>query len=67
MKLRMHGESRRQWGLKMDLLAGDGVVEVQKLGVQEVASIAREAREIFKRMAREAVEWIAYQRVADGG
>jgi hypothetical protein len=35
----------------MDLFSGDGVVEFQKLGVQEIASIAGEAGEIFKRLA----------------
>jgi len=33
------------------LFAGDGVKEFQKLGMQKIASIAREAREIFKRLA----------------
>jgi len=33
----------------MDLFSGDGVVEVQKLGVQEESSIAREAGAIAKR------------------
>jgi hypothetical protein len=33
------------------LLSGDGVVEFQKLGVQEIPSIAGEAGEIFKRLA----------------
>jgi hypothetical protein len=47
----MHCESRRQSCLKIDLFSGDGVVEIQKLGVQEISSIAREAGEIFKRLA----------------
>jgi hypothetical protein len=33
------------------LFAGDGVVEFQILGVQEISSIAPEAGEIFKRLA----------------
>jgi hypothetical protein len=33
------------------LFSGGGVVEVQVLGVQEISSIAREAGEIFKRLA----------------
>jgi hypothetical protein len=32
------------------LFSDDGVVEVQKLGVQEISSIARETGEIFKRL-----------------
>jgi hypothetical protein len=48
------------------LFSGDGVVKFQKLGVQEISSIAREAGEIFKRLAGEAVQRIAYQGMADG-
>jgi hypothetical protein len=33
------------------LLSGDGVLEFQKLGVQEISSIAGEAGQIFKRLA----------------
>jgi hypothetical protein len=33
------------------LFSGDGVVEIQKLGVQEISSIAREAGAIFKWLA----------------
>jgi hypothetical protein len=33
------------------LFSGDGMVEIQKLSVQEISSIAREAGEIFKRLA----------------
>jgi hypothetical protein len=33
------------------LFSGDGVFEIQKLGVQQISSIAREAGEIFKRLA----------------
>jgi hypothetical protein len=33
------------------LFSGDGVVEFQPLGVQEISSIAGEAREVFKRLA----------------
>ena len=43
--------SGRQSCLKIDLFSGDGVVEFQKLGVQEISSIAGEAGEIFKRLA----------------
>ena len=34
----------------MDLFSGDGVLEVQKLGVQEISSIAGEAGEVLKRL-----------------
>jgi hypothetical protein len=44
-------ESGRQSCLKIDLFSGDGVVEFQILGVQEISSIAGEAGEIFKRLA----------------
>jgi len=47
----MQRESRWQYGLKIDLFSGDGVVEFQMLGVQEISSIAGEAGEIFKRQA----------------
>jgi hypothetical protein len=47
----MQREFRRQSCLKIDLFSGDGVVELQKLGMQEISSIAREAGEIFKRLA----------------
>jgi hypothetical protein len=33
------------------LFPADGVLKFQKLGVQEIASIAGEAGEIFKRLA----------------
>jgi hypothetical protein len=33
------------------LFSADRVVELQKLGVQEISSIAGEAGEIFKRLA----------------
>jgi hypothetical protein len=33
------------------LFPGDGMAEFQKLGVKEIASIAGEAGEIFKRLA----------------
>jgi hypothetical protein len=38
------------------LFSGDGVLEIQKLGMQEISSIAREAGEIFKRLAGYAVQ-----------
>jgi hypothetical protein len=50
----------------MDLFSGDVVVEIQKLGVQKISSIAREAGEIFKRLAGYAVQRIAYLKMADG-
>ncbi len=62
----MQGECGRQSCLKMDLFTRDGVVEFQILGVQEISSIAGEAGQIFKRLAGEAVERIAYQGMADG-
>ena len=67
MNLRVEAESMRQRCLKMDLLSGDGVLEVQKLGVQEISSIAGEAGEIFKRLAGYSVQRIANQGMADGG
>jgi hypothetical protein len=51
VNLLMQCESGRQCCLKMDWFAGDGVVEFQKAGVQEISSIAGEAGEIFKRLA----------------
>jgi hypothetical protein len=51
MNLLMQRESRRQLRLKLDPFSGDGVVEIQKLGVQEISSVAGEAGEIFKRLA----------------
>jgi len=62
----MRWESGRQCSLKIDLFSGDGVVEFQILGVQEISTIAGEAGEILKRLAGEAVERIAYQGMADG-
>jgi len=47
----MRRESGWQSCLKIDLFSGDGVVEFQILGVQEISSIAGEAGEIFKRLA----------------
>jgi hypothetical protein len=47
----MQWESRRQRCLKIDLFSGDGVVEFQILGVQEISSIAGETGEILKRLA----------------
>ena len=43
--------SGRQSCLEIDLFSGNGVVEFQKVGVQEISSIAGEAGEIFKRLA----------------
>ncbi len=59
-------ESGRQGCLKTDLLAGDRVAEFQKLGVQEISSIAGEARKLFERPAGQAVQRVAYQGMADG-
>ena len=66
MNLLKQWESRRQSGLQVDLFAGDGVVEFQKLGVQEISSIAGEAGKILKRLAGYAVQRIACQGMADG-
>lgn len=41
-------------------------MEFQKAGVEEISSIAGEAREIFKGLAGEAVQRIAYEGMADG-
>ena len=60
------GKSGRQSCLKIDLFSGDGVVEFQKLRVQEISSIAGEAGKVFKRMAGQAVQRIAHQGMADG-
>jgi hypothetical protein len=49
--LLMQSEPSRQSCLKLDLFSGDGVLEIQELGMQEISSIAREAGEIFKRLA----------------
>ena len=62
----MQSESGGQSCLEIDLFSGDGVVEFQKLRVQEISSIAREAGEIFKRLAGYAVQRIAHQWMADG-
>ena len=51
----------------MDFFSGDGVLEIQKLCVQKISSIAGEAGVIFKRLAGCAVQRIADQRMADGG
>ena len=50
----------------MNLFSGDGVMESQIVGVQKISSIARESGEIFQRPAGQAVQWIAYQGMADG-
>ena len=63
----MQWESRRQRCLKSDLFSGDGVGKSQKLGVQEISSIARDPGEIFKRLAMTTVQRIADQPMADGG
>jgi hypothetical protein len=66
VNLPLQCESRRQRCLKIDLFSGDGVVEIQKLGVQEISSISGEAGEIFKRLTGYAIQRIAYQRMSDG-
>jgi hypothetical protein len=66
VNLLMHSESGRQSCLKIDLFSGDGVLEFQKLGVQQISSVAGEAGEIFKRPAVQSVQRIANQRMADG-
>ncbi len=57
---------RRQSCFKIDLLSGDGVVESQILGVQEISSIAGEAGEILERLSGFAIQGIACQGMADG-
>ena len=42
-------------------------MEFQKLGVQEISSIAGEAGKIFERLSGCAVERIAYEGMSDGG
>ena len=61
----MQRERNRQPRFKLYLLSGDGVLEFQKLGVQEVSSVAGEAGEIFKGLAGQAVQRIADQGMAD--
>ena len=51
VNLLIRWESGRQSCAKIDLFSGDGLVEFQILGVQEISSIAGEAREIFNRPA----------------
>ena len=51
----------------MDLFSRNGVKELQIVGVQEISSVARQAGEILKGLAGEAVQRIAHQRMADGG
>jgi hypothetical protein len=45
------GERGRQSCPKLNLLFGDGMLEFQKLSMQQISSIARETREIFKSLA----------------
>ena len=51
LRLLVQWESGGQSCLEIYLLAGDGVEEIQKLGVQEIASIAGEAGQRFKRLS----------------
>ena len=48
-------------------MSGDGVVEVEVVGVEEVSAVAGEAGEVFEGVAGGAVEGIAGEGVADGG
>jgi len=41
------------------LFSGDRVDELQKLSVEEISSIAREAGKMFKRLTGEAVHRVA--------
>jgi hypothetical protein len=66
VNLLMQAESRGQSCLKMDFFSGNGVLEFQKLSVQQISSIAGEAGEIFKRLAVESIQRIANQGMADG-
>lgn len=50
----------------MDWLPGDGVMEFEELGVQEISSIAGEAGVVFQRLAGEAVQRISDEGMADG-
>ena len=43
------------------------MVEFQIVGVEEIASVAGEAGEIFERLAGGAVQRIAYEGMAEGG
>ena len=51
-------ESGRRICLQMDRLSGDGVMESQKLGVQQISSIAGKAGKAFKGPAGHAVQTI---------
>ena len=62
----MESESGRHSRLKIDSLSSDRVMEFKKLGVQEISSIAGQAGKIFKRLAAEAIQGIAYQGMSDG-
>jgi hypothetical protein len=63
----MPGEAGRQGGLEVDGFAGDGVMEVQEVGVEEVAAVAGEAGEGFQGVAGGTVEGVADQGMAEGG
>ena len=65
MNLPKQRESGRQSCLKIHLFSGDGVLEFQILGMQEISSIARQAGKSFKRLAAYAVQRITYQGMAD--
>ena len=66
VSLLLQREPRRQSCLKIDWFAGDGMMEFQKSGMQKISSIARQAGEIFERLAGQTVQRIAHQGMADG-
>ena len=51
VNLLMQWGSRWQRCLKVNLFSADRVLELQILGVQKISSIAREAGQIFQRLA----------------
>jgi hypothetical protein len=59
-------ERRRQSCFKIELFPGDGVQEPQKLGMQEISTIARQAREVFQGQSGWAVQRITQQGMTDG-
>jgi hypothetical protein len=65
-KLLLRREAGRQSCFEIDWFSGDGVVEVQKVGVQEISSVAGKAGAIFQRLAGYAVQRIADQGMSDG-
>ena len=51
---------------EVEWMAGDGVREGERLGVQEVSAVAGEPGEVLERLPVQAVERIADERVTDG-